>query len=172
LKAKPALIALSVCLFITFGCVADKEKGAVKPVTEENENDLPEFVKEADFQGIDWDRTVTKVGSNGTSDIIGNPNKVGYIGPALQPDHVEKWLWHFYSETEGKLAIVAYHQETSAKANILTTGYTTEFSGGALYGADATMPSNVSLPSEGKWALLVYIDEELFDTLVIEVGGK
>lgn len=67
---------------------------------------------------------------------------------------------------------VAYHQDTSTKEPLLISGYTTEFSGGALYGADATMPSNVSLPASGKWALLVYIDEKLFDTLVISVKEK
>jgi hypothetical protein len=172
LKTKSALITLSCCLFITTGCIPDKEKEVVKPVAAENETDLPGFVKEADFEGIDWDKTVTKIGSNGTSDILGNPDKVGYIGPALQAQHAEKWLWHFFGETEGKLAVVAYHHETSEKASVLTTGYTTTFSGGALYGADATMPSNVSLPKAGKWALLVYIDEVLFDTLVLEAGEK
>ncbi|MBY6036955.1 hypothetical protein KUV80_09830 [Fictibacillus nanhaiensis] len=51
-------------------------------------------------------------------------------------------------------------------------GYTKEFAGGALNGAEATMPSSVSLPLSGKWALLVDIDEKLCDTLVITVKQK
>lgn len=67
---------------------------------------------------------------------------------------------------------MAYHQETSTKEPLLTSGYTRDFAGGAMNGADSTMPSNVSLPSSGEWALLVYIDEKLFDTLVISVKDK
>jgi hypothetical protein len=156
------------------GCVPNKEKEneEVKPVIQNESNDIPSFVKEADFKQIDWDKMVTKIGSNGNSDILGNPNKVGYIGPDLLTKKIDKWLWHFFGKTQGKLTVVAYHQETSTKAPVLKSGYTTEFSGGALYGADATMPSNVSLPAPGKWALLVYIDEELFDTLLISVKEK
>jgi hypothetical protein len=74
--------------------------------------------------------------------------------------------------TQGKLTVVAYHQESSRKEPLLKSGYTTEFAGGALNGADATMPSNISLSASGKWALLVYIDEKLFDPLVINVKEK
>ncbi|SNT29615.1 hypothetical protein SAMN05444672_11336 [Bacillus sp. OK838] len=34
------------------------------------------------------------------------------------------------------------------------------------------MPSNVALPKAGKWALLVYIDGKLFDTLVMDIKEK
>ena len=176
MKIKIPLLAFSLCFFIISGCVSEKEKELeiekAQPVLQNESTDTPSFVSETDIKNIDWDRTVTKIGSNGNSDILGNPNKVGYVGPNLHTKKIDKWLWHFFGKTQGKLTVVAYHQETSTKEPLLIDGYTKEFAGGALNGADATMPSNISLPSPGKWALLVYIDEKLFDTLVISVKEK
>jgi hypothetical protein len=173
LKVKFSLLVFSLCCLIMSGCVSEKEETMdekTQPVMQND--DSPSFVSESDLKNIDWNKTVTKIGTNGNSDIFGNPNKVGYVGPDLHAKKIDKWLWHFFGKAEGKLTVVAYHQETSMKRPFLTSGYTRDFSGGAMNGAVATMPSNVSLPSSGKWALLVYIDEQLFDTLVISVKEK
>ncbi|MFJ7995276.1 hypothetical protein ACIQY5_24570 [Peribacillus frigoritolerans] len=50
--------------------------------------------------------------------------------------------------------------------------HVTGVGGGKINGADASLPSNVDLPKAGKWALLVYIDGKLFDTLVMDIKGK
>ncbi|MFD1359737.1 DUF4871 domain-containing protein [Fictibacillus halophilus] len=173
MKVKFSLLVFSLCCLIMSGCVSEKEETKdekAQPVMQND--DSPSFVSDDDIKNIDWDNTISKIGTNGNSDIFGNPNKVGYVGPDLQAKKKDKWLWHFFGKAEGELTVVAYHQETSMKEPLLTSGYTRDFSGGAMNGADATMPSNVSLPSSGKWALLVYIDEQLFDTLVINVKDK
>ncbi|MEH6945119.1 hypothetical protein [Bacillus sp. JJ722] len=174
MKVKILFVMLILCFFVISGCSTNKEQGTEKaqPVIKNQTNDLPSFVKDADFKQVDWSKMVTKIGSNGPSDILGNPNKVGYIGRELQAEKIDKWLWHFFGKSHGYFTIVAYHQETSTKAPILRTGYTTEFAAGALYGADATMLSTVLLPKPGKWALLVYIDQKIFDTLIINVTDK
>ncbi|MGM9927295.1 MAG: DUF4871 domain-containing protein [Bacillus sp. (in: firmicutes)] len=178
MKARLSFTVLFLCLFLLAGCVSEKDteknvgKDGTQAVAQKESEDMPSFVKEADFDQIDWNKVVTKIGTDGVSDIVGNSNKVGYIGSELQAKKVDKWLWHFFGKSQGSLTVVAYHQETSTKVPILTRGYTTEVAAGAMNGADATMPSNVSLPKSGKWALLVYIDEELFDTLVINVKEK
>ncbi|MDR7072868.1 DUF4871 domain-containing protein [Fictibacillus barbaricus] len=173
MKVKFSLLVFSMFCLIVSGCVSKKEETKdekAQPVMQ-NDDSLS-LVSEADLKNIEWEKTVTKIGTNGNSDIFGNLNKVGYVGPNLHAKKVDKWLWHFFGKAEGKLTVVAYHQETLMKKPLLTSGYTRDFSGGAMNGADATMPSNVSLPSSGKWALLVYIDEQLFDTLVISVKEK
>jgi hypothetical protein len=57
---------------------------------------IPGFVQETDFKQIDWDKTVSIIGSNGNCDILRNPNTVGYVGPDLQANKIDKWLWRFW----------------------------------------------------------------------------
>lgn len=187
MKSKISFITLFLSLLLFVGCVSDKdtEKGVDKNETQDvskNETyDIPSyakrFVSEADFKQIDWNRMVTKIGSNGQSDILGNPNKVGFIsglGPEIEAKKLDKWLWHFYGIEQGKLTVIGYHQETKKKEPILNNSWTiAEITGskntGDSNGADATTVSNVLFSKSGKWALLVYIDEELYDTLVFDV---
>ena len=166
-----------VCSLLIVGCASEKvtEKSVdikAQTVEKKESDDTPNFVKEAHFKQIHWEKEVKKIGTNGVSDIIGNPQKTGYIGPELQAEKTDKWLWHFYGKPNGSLTVIGYHQETAMISPILISGYTINFGSGAMNGAEATMPSNVSLPKPGKWALLVYIDEELYDTLVINVKEK
>ncbi|KRF67857.1 hypothetical protein ASG99_13775 [Bacillus sp. Soil768D1] len=106
MKIKMPFVAFLLCLLFISGCESKKEKEVVQPVEQSKSNDMPSFVKESDIEKINWDRMVTKIGTNGPSDIIGNKNKLGIIGPELLPKKVEKWLWHFWGVSSGKLTIV------------------------------------------------------------------
>lgn len=83
-------------------------------------------------------------------------------------------MWHFWGIDQGKFTIVGYNQDTSTISPVLSDGSwsRTGVSSGKMNGADASLPSNVELPKAGKWALLVYIDDQLFDTLVMDIKGK
>ncbi|CAK6478369.1 hypothetical protein BFRIG_04727 [Peribacillus frigoritolerans] len=172
MKIKSLFAALFLCLFVLSGCTSTQ---VLEP---QNKNklslpeDIPNFVTEKDFEKIDWDRTATEF-DTGTS-MVGNKNKLGIIGPELKPNEVEKWLWHFWGIDKGELTIVGYNQDTSNIRPVLSDGSwsRTGVGGGKINGADASLPSNVELPKAGKWALLVYIDGKLFDTLVMDIKRK
>ncbi|MFS0781113.1 DUF4871 domain-containing protein [Bacillus sp. 1P06AnD] len=173
------ILFFSLCIFLMIGCVSEKEveqgidKDKTKAIAQKDSNDMPSFVKAAAFVHIDWNKSVTKIGSNGVSDIMGNPNKVGYIGPDLTAGKTNKWLWHFWGKTKGEVTVVAYHKETGTKTSIFKnadiSNWTMSLSFSEINGADSSMASNVMLPKAGVWALLVYVDETLFDTLIIKV---
>ena len=85
---------------------------------------------------------------------------------------VEKWMWHIWGVEEPenkKLTIVGFHKETEAVHQILIDGWTKGL-GGPNNGADAHIPSNVKISESGDWAILLYIDEKLFDILVYEIN--
>ncbi|MFJ5624862.1 DUF4871 domain-containing protein [Peribacillus loiseleuriae] len=163
------LIFLSV-LFLVVGCSSNETVDSKLTLPE----DIPNFVQESDFEKVDWDRTVTEFDTSTRSDMVGNKNKLGIIGPELKPNEVEKWLWHFWGIDKGEFTVVGYNQDTSKITPVLSDGAWSRngVGGGKIEGADASMPSNVVLPEAGTWALLVYIDGKLFDTLIMDVKDK
>lgn len=170
MKIKSLLIALFICLFVVSGCTST----TVNPNKISLPEDIPNFVTEKDFQKIDWDRTAAAFDTGTRSDMVGNKNKLGIIGPELKPNEVEKWLWHFWGIDQGEFTLVGYNQDTFTINPVLSDGSWsgTSIGGGEMNGTDASLPSNVELPKAGKWALLVYIDDQLFDTLVMDIKGK
>ncbi|WP_062237665.1 hypothetical protein [Fictibacillus sp. FJAT-27399] len=130
---------------------------------------VPDFVQESDFEKINWDKKAVTFNGN----IIGNENKSGVIG-ADAPSLIngQKWMWHLWgieNTRQTELTVVGYHKETGIVHQILTTGWTIGL-GGENNGADAHAPSSVKIPKSGEWAILLYTDGKLFDTLIYEIN--
>ncbi len=155
-----AFIMLGVCLFIV---------GCTKEQTVLLSEDIPNYVKESDFNSIDWEQKAVKFGDSG---IIGNENKSGVIGADMPSLNGQKWMWHLWGNGNpvGKeLTVVGFHKETETVYPILTTDWSLTL-GGENNGADAHAPSSVQIPESGQWAILLYVDGKLFDTLIYEIN--
>lgn len=131
-------------------------------------DNIPDFVETSDFDKIDWENKAETFNRN----IIGNKNKSGIIGAALPSvKQNQKWMWHLWGIEEPrsvKLTVIGFHKETEEVHQILTTGWTLGL-GGENNGADAHVPSSVNLAKAGEWAVLLYTDEKLFDTLILNI---
>ncbi|WP_421380571.1 hypothetical protein ACOJQI_18100 [Bacillus salacetis] len=129
-------------------------------------DDIPAFVQEDDFEEIDWERKA----NNFRGGIIGNENKSGVIGadmPSLTP---QKWMWHLWGNQTSELTVVGLHRKSQTVHPILDNGWAwTMQLGGAVNGADAHVPTAVTIPKPGEWAFLLYDGEELFDVLVMNI---
>ncbi|WP_057913091.1 hypothetical protein [Peribacillus muralis] len=136
-------------------------------------NATPGFVTEKDVEEVDWIKNAAEFNTDAGSDMVGNEHKVGIIGPELKPNKIEKWLWHFWGIDKGKLTLVGYHKESKGISPVFSEAVWSRkgIGGGQLNGADASLPTNVVLTKAGKWAILIYIDGQLFDILVIEVNA-
>ncbi|MFP3919368.1 hypothetical protein U5N28_16325 [Lysinibacillus telephonicus] len=159
-KKLTALIMLGMYLIIA-GCA--KEQSVSLP------EDIPDFVKVGDFESIDWDQKAVMFGDSG---IIGNENKSGVIGAGMPSLNGQKWMWHLWENNDpvGKeLTIVGFHKETKSVHPILMTGWSLQL-GGENNGADAHAPSSVQFPEQGEWAILLYVDEKLFDILIYDIN--
>ena len=157
-------ILLSVFLFL-IGCTSDKavDSKVVLP------DDIPNFVQEIDFEKINWERKAVEFGDGG---MIGNENKSGVLGADMPSLNPQKWMWHLWGIKDAentKLTVVGFHKESETVHQILIDGWTTGL-GGENNGADAHIPSSVKIPESGEWAILLYTDEKLFDTLVYEIN--
>lgn len=158
------LIFLCMILFVV-GCKSDKTVDSKTVLSD----DIPNFVQEIDFENINWERKVAGFGDRG---IIGNENKSGVIGADMPSLNGQKWMWHLWgikNAENTKLTVVGFHKETETVHQILIDGWTTGL-GGENNGADAHIPSSVKIPELGEWAILLYTDEKLFDTLVFEIN--
>ena len=154
-------ISLMTLLFIT-SCTPEKmvESKHVLP------EGIPEFVQESDFDKINWDRKAVEFGDNG---MIGNENKSGVIGADMPSLDEQKWMWHLWGiENTEKLTVVGYHKDSVTVHQMITDRWTMEL-GGPNNGADAHIPSSVKVPKAGEWAILLYVNEQLFDTLVYDI---
>lgn len=128
--------------------------------------DIPEYVDEDDFDQINWENKAVEFGDRG---IIGNENKSGVIGAEMPSLNGQKWMWHLWGVDNGDLTIVGYHKESGTVHKILMDGWTIQAQS-PNNGADSHAPSSVKIPKIGEWAILLYVDGTLFDTLIYEIN--
>lgn len=158
IKKIPALLIL-VGMVLLLGCTSNDM---------ELLEGTPEFVTKTDFETIDWEKTAVEFGDR---NIIGNENKSGVIGVDRPSLNKQKWMWHLWgieNPENIELTVVGFHKETGTVHQILIDGWTKSLSG-PNNGADAHVPSTVKIPESGEWALLLYTDGKLFDTLIYEI---
>ncbi|WP_235824725.1 hypothetical protein [Bacillus salipaludis] len=165
MKQKSMVFIFLSMLFLIAGCSKNKTVESKLPLPE----DIPEFVKESDIEKIDWDKKAVTFNGN----IIGNENKSGVIGADMPSINInQKWMWHLWANEYpigAKLTVAGFHRETRTVHQIITTGWTIDL-GGKNNGADAHAPSSVNIPEAGEWAILLYTDGKLFDTLIYEIN--
>ena len=155
-----ARILIFLSIFIIIGCTETDVSKVILP------EDIPTFVQESDFESIDWERKAVEFGVKG---MIGNENKSGVLGANMPSLEGQKWMWHLWGVDNGNLTVVGYHKETETVHPILEPTWTIHASG-ANNGADSHSPSSVLVPKSGDWAILLYMDETLFDILVFEIN--
>lgn len=128
--------------------------------------DIPSFVQESDFEKINWERKAVKFGDRG---IIGNENKSGVIGADMPSLNGQKWMWHLWGVNDVDVTIIGYHKETQTVHKILKDGWSIR-TFGPNNSADTHAPSLVKIAKPGEWAILLYIDHKLFDTLIYKIN--
>ncbi|WP_026575485.1 hypothetical protein [Bacillus sp. UNC438CL73TsuS30] len=163
---RKSMVLIFLCiLFLLGGCSKNKTVDSKLTLPE----DIPDFVSGNDFENIDWDKKAGTFNGN----IIGNKNKSGVIGADMPSINInQKWMWHLWANDNPigtKLTVIGFHRETRTVHQILTTGWTIDL-GGKNNGADAHVPSSVNIPEAGEWAILLYTDGKLFDTLIYEIN--
>ncbi|WP_052476486.1 DUF4871 domain-containing protein [Cohnella kolymensis] len=98
----------------------------------------------------------------------GIEKEVGFIDAGFIAGKVNKYMWHFWGseeELEGKFQVKAIKQGDTRIINVFEASNL----GGKNNGADAHIPSSMSLPEPGRWRLLPYLDDRLLPSIVVEV---
>jgi len=99
----------------------------------------------------------------------GIENKIGITDAPLIKGISQKVIWHFWDDSEKLIGKTFKVEGTSTE----TVEHLVLFESGRLtfapnLGATTSMPSGIKLNSIGIWKLDIYLDNEYFETLVVE----
>lgn len=113
-----------------------------------------------------------ETGEEGSYEIVGNKDTVGFTGPfPIIAKDSQKYFWFYFGKESvynKPIEVKAIKKGTEKAVNILSSP--SNFYKGAEVSPDSVnMPSHLKFPSAGVWKILVYIDEELYESIVVEV---
>lgn len=102
------------------------------------------------------------------TEMTGIEGRLGFIDPGFIAGQPNKYMWHFWGrdeELKGDLHITAVKRNTTEIIDV----FKTRISPYPHNGADAAIPTSMSLPSPGLWRIMVSINGQLFDSVIVEV---
>ncbi|MYL44281.1 hypothetical protein GLV94_01350 [Virgibacillus halodenitrificans] len=178
---KKNILALSLLLTVgsLVACTSNSNTEAVNELEETKvENEVQTTTNKFDEAIIDnnWELSTKfnhsveyKSGEKGSYEIVGNTDGMGITGPfPIMAKDSQKYMW-FYFGTEN-----IYDRPVKIKAikkgeeDILDVYSGTFYEDAEVSSGSVNMPSKLNFPSKGRWKVFVYIDEELFDTIIIK----
>ncbi|MCA0173083.1 DUF4871 domain-containing protein [Bacillus sp. RAR_GA_16] len=176
-------IFVSLMLVTLFGCNDTNEteetiNNSVSVNSSKTEEKKPPVnVDKKVIQNIDWE--ISETFNSGSYVMRGVPEKISFIDEPFKKSIVKKYMWHFWGDIpDGNLTVLAIREGGNEIVPALIVPspederfvWTYDSPGGPNNGADAHLPSNLKLDEKGKWALLVYLGEDYFDNIVVEVS--
>ncbi|MBH0160519.1 DUF4871 domain-containing protein [Fictibacillus sp. 26RED30] len=112
---------------------------------------------------------------SGSYTMIGEKDKIGFIYDDSEvtrffPNKEQKYMWHLWGSEDlpGKpFKVIATSQKTDEEVSLVDSVV-----GGSNNGADAHIPSMMSLPHSGMWKLNAYVDDKLFGSVYVKVHSN
>lgn len=111
--------------------------------------------------------------TNEYGEMFGNEGSIGIIGSKTVTENGQKWMWHFWGTKEisdKKWEVKAFKQGAKEAINPIKSGVeklVPRNDGDEVINGHAI--STVLFPSSGLWKLQVYIDEEYFDEIIVDI---
>lgn len=119
-----------------------------------------------DVPDSSWEQSPSFV--SGDYAMIGVKGRLGFIHPGLVAGQPNKYMWHFWGRDEeltGDLDITALKKDTTEIIEV----FHSKLMFGKHNGADAALPTTMSLPSAGLWRIMTSINGHLFGSVIVEV---
>ncbi len=103
-------------------------------------------------------------------EMVGVEGSVGLLFGDFAAGEPSKQMWHFWGDDlQNKLLTVkAFHQETDTEINPFVREEEHRLSG-PNNGADYHLPSLLKLTEPGIWKMDIYLNEEYYDSIVVDV---
>lgn len=113
---------------------------------------------------------VDKDGKEVSYTIVGDQKTLGFTGDILMNvEKTHKIFWFYFGEEnilDKPIEVKAVKEGTE---EIVDLHLGTFYKGAEVSPDSVNMPSNIKFPSAGLWKILVYIDGELYESIVVEV---
>lgn len=139
----------------------------------ENTNEVSYEIPENDWElSSTFEHSVVyESGKEGSYTVVGSKDGIGFIGPfPIIAKDKQKYLWFYFGKEniyDKPVEVKAIKKGTEELVDILS-GPGTFYEGAKVSPDSVNMPSHLKFPSAGVWKILVYIDEELYESIVIE----
>jgi hypothetical protein len=161
-------------------CTENENNGtkSEEPKQEESVNEKPNMVS-YEIPDNDWNLSsifehsvVYESGEEGSYTVVGSKDGIGFTGPfPIIANDKQKYFWFYFGKEniyDKPVEIKAVKQGTEELVDVLVDP--SSFYESAEVSPDSVnMPSTLKFPSTGVWKVLVYIDEKLYENIVIEV---
>lgn len=111
----------------------------------------------------------SKVFDVGSYEMRGQEGRIAFFDAPFIAGEGQKYMWHFWGEEDelkGDVKVKATHQNTGEEQTVVAAPGVA----GPNNGADAHLPSTISLPESGMWQLDAFIGGELFGSVNVEVS--
>jgi hypothetical protein len=174
-KITSALVMIS-SLFLMAACTEDTKENEIQEPQQEVSANANEVVYEIPDNG--WELTPTfehsvvfESGEKGSYTILGSKDSIGFTGPfPIMANEKQKYFWFYLGEEniyDKPVEVKAIKKGTEELVDVLW-GPSTFYEGAEVSPGSVNMPSTLKFPSSGIWKVLVYIDGELYESIVIE----
>jgi Domain of unknown function (DUF4871) len=174
-KITSALVMISSVLLMA-ACTEDTTKNKIKEPQQEVSANANEVVYE--IPDNDWELTPTfehsvvfESGEEGSYTIVGSKDGIGFTGPfPIMAKEKQKYFWFYLGEEniyDKPVEVKAIKKETKVLVDVLW-GPSTFYESAEVSPDSVNMPSTLKFPSAGIWKVLVYIEGELYESIVIE----
>lgn len=125
---------------------------------------------EREIQADTWEQSPLFKGGNYS--MLGIKDAIGFIYDENEQSRFyankeNKYMWHiWFGDRQARtLTVKATHQESNEERILIDA----QVLGGPNNGADAHLPSSMSLPRSGMWKLDTSIDGDIFETIYVKV---
>ena len=141
----------------------------------ENKNDVSYEISDNNWElSSKFEHSVVyENGEKGSYEMVGNKETVGFTGvfPIKAKEKSVKYFWFYFGKEDiydKPVEVKAIKKGTEEAVNILS-GPSTFYEGAEVSPDSVNMPSHLRFPSAGIWKVLVYIDGELYESIVVKV---
>ncbi|WP_430787535.1 hypothetical protein VBD025_16715 [Virgibacillus flavescens] len=167
-------LSLLIMASTLVACTSDENKDASGKTKQE---DTTQVSNNDAIQNKNWDLSPTfehtvvyESGKEGSYTVVGNEKTFGYSGPfPILAGKTQKYFWFYF----GKENI--YDKPVQVKALKKGTEEMVDIFEGTFYESaevspdSVNMPTHLHFPSAGVWKVLVYIEDEFYESIVVEV---
>lgn len=169
---KKLILTLLALGLVTTGCTAKDTEQKTEP-TQQEETKQPELTQEEEdsLWAVTPAFPVEVTGADGkkvTHQMIGERGRFGFIAAPFAAGKPNKYVWHFWDKKNAlpgkKLTIKAKHKDDPETTEILSLPIA-----GPLNGADAHLPTDITLPKAGKNRLDIFVDGKPYGGVIVEV---
>jgi hypothetical protein len=149
-----------VSMFIAAGCQEPVAHDAKKPHPMQKKSES------------DWGLSSTF--QSGQRTMIGTPKKLGVRceSGAFVEHQTLKCAWHIWGDRSrlknASFVVQGVHEGTNQTEFL----FSTTLNDAPNLGADTHTPSNITFSKSGRWRMDVYIDHQLFGSIVVDVKKK